>query len=80
MITGYQIKVRGQLDPKAATWCGMFTLSHTPEGDTLLTGALVDQAALHGILAWCRDLGLTLISINPLDSVERGNDDEHHSR
>jgi hypothetical protein len=62
----YQIRVKGQLDPKFSGWFGDFTISHTPDGDSLLTGNLIDQAALYGILERCRDLGLTLISINPL--------------
>lgn len=66
MSTTYQIHLKGQLDPKHSDWFGDFTLSHTEEGNTLLTGIIVDQAALHGVLARCRDLGITLISINPL--------------
>jgi polyketide cyclase/dehydrase/lipid transport protein len=69
MSADYQIRVKGQLDPRWATvvFAG-FTLAHTPDGDTLLTGAVADQAALHGVLARCRDLGITLISINPVTS------------
>jgi hypothetical protein len=66
----YRIKVKGQLDPKLSEWFGNFAISHTPDGDTLLTGIVIDQAALHGVLARCRDLGVTLISINPLNARE----------
>jgi hypothetical protein len=69
MSAEYQIRVKGQLDLKLAAWFGDFTITYTSDGDTLLTGA-ADQAALHGALARCRDLGLTLISINPL--INRG--------
>jgi hypothetical protein len=69
MSAEYQIKVKGQLDLKLAAWFGDFTITYTIDGDTLLTGA-ADQAALHGVLARCRDLGITLISINPL--INRG--------
>jgi hypothetical protein len=62
----YQIKLAGELHPRLAAWFGDFTLSHTPPGDSLLTGPLPDQAALHGVLARCRDLGLSVISVNPL--------------
>lgn len=72
MTTVYQIKVKGQLDPQFTAWLGNFVSAHTPDGDTLLTGTVVDEAALYGILARCRDLGLTLISINPLPKFKRG--------
>jgi len=74
MSTVYQIKVKGQLDPKLSQWLGNFAISHTPEGDTLLTGIVIDQAALHGVLARCRDLGVTLISINPLNEQAKEKD------
>lgn len=66
MSTPYQIKVKGCLDAKLCTWFEGFDILHTPEGETLLTGSVLDQAALHGVLARCRDLGLPLISINPI--------------
>lgn len=62
----YQIRLKGHLDPQLVAWMGAFHLIHTPEGETLLEGALPDQAALHGVLARCRDLGVTILSINPL--------------
>jgi hypothetical protein len=71
MSTIYQIRVRGQLDPKLSVWFGNCAISHTPGGDTLLTGMVIDQAALHGVLARCRDLGVTLISINPLNETAK---------
>ena len=67
MSTIYQIRVRGQLSHQYSMWFDGFTVSHTPNGDTLLTGAIIDQAALYGVLAGCRDLGLTLVSINPVN-------------
>jgi hypothetical protein len=66
MAAIYQIRVQGQLDPSFSAWFNNFAVTHTIEGDTLLTGEVIDQAALHGILARCRDLGVTLISVNPL--------------
>lgn len=66
MSPNYQIKIKGHLDEKYAVWFGRLEFEQTAEGDTLLTGLIPDQAALHGILARCRDLGLTLISVNPL--------------
>jgi hypothetical protein len=66
MATRYEIKVKGELDPILSVWFDDMAIAHTPGGDTLLTGAMRDQAALHGVLARCRDLGVTLVSVNPL--------------
>jgi len=65
----YVIKVRGHLDGKKSYWFEgmMMTTSYDEDGRpiTTLTGHLVDQAALHGVLATIRDMNLTLISVNP---------------
>ena len=66
MSTIYQFRVEGYLDKRYADWFGRMTISYTAEGDTLLTGEICDQAALYGFFSRCRDLGLTLISVNPL--------------
>ena len=55
--------VRGHLDDKWAAWFGDVTLTREGNGDTLLTGPVVDQAALHGLLRKVRDLGIPLISV-----------------
>lgn len=68
MNTAYQIRIKGQLDPQLSNWFEGFAIMHTPDGDTLLTGVVADQAALHGVLARYRDLGVTLISINPIST------------
>ena len=68
--THYQIRVQGQLDPYLSAWFLDFTIEPTADGDTLLVGDVLDQAALHGILARCRDLGVTLISVNPSADIE----------
>jgi hypothetical protein len=64
----YQIKVKGIIDLKWSDWFYGFTITHG-EGDTQLTGKVPDQAALHGLLAKIRDLGLTLLSV---ERVENG--------
>lgn len=71
MSSKYQIRVRGELDPRFSDWFDGFSIDHTPDGDTLLSGMVVDQAALYGLLARCRDLGLTLISLNPISAVHQ---------
>lgn len=72
----YQVRVRGYLDPQWAEWfCGM-TITHDANGDTVLAGLVVDQAALHGVLTRVRDLGLTLVSVNRMEEVVSMNPQE----
>ena len=58
----YQIRIKGHLGPQWTEWFGDLTITLEDNGDTLLTGPVVDQAALHGLLRKVRDLGLPLIS------------------
>ena len=58
----YQIRVKGHLGPRWAHWFGDMTITLEDNGDTLLSGPVVDQAALHGLLMKVRDLGMPLIS------------------
>jgi len=63
----YQIRIKGQLDSQWTDWFEGLTITQEEDGDTLLTGPLVDQAALHGLLKKVRDLGLPLVSVCPLE-------------
>ena len=58
----YQIRVKGHLGPQWTDWFGGLTITLEEGGDTLLTGPVADQAALHGLLTKVRDLGIPLIS------------------
>ncbi len=58
-----QITVRGQLGPQWSAWFHGLSVAETAGGGTILTGELADQAALHGVLASIRDLGLELVSV-----------------
>ena len=60
----YEIRIKGHLDDRWAAWFGGLTMTLEDNGDTLLTGSVVDQAALHGLLRKVRDLGMPLISVN----------------
>lgn len=63
----YEIKVRGHLSPDWADWFDSMTLQTDTEGaETTLCGPVVDQAALYGLLVKVRDLGLPLLSVNPV--------------
>ncbi|MCB8928181.1 MAG: hypothetical protein H6652_21455 [Ardenticatenaceae bacterium] len=64
--TIYQIRIGGQLGAQWTEWFDQMTLTQADNGDTLLTGPVVDQAALHGLLRKVRDLGLPLISVTQL--------------
>ena len=60
----YQIRIKGHLGPHRAYMFEDLTIMLEDNGDTLLTGPVVDQAALHGLLKKVRDLGMPLISVN----------------
>lgn len=62
----YQIRLAGHLGQEWAEWFGALRLSQQADGDTLLTGPIADQAALHGVLRRVRDLGLPLVSVRRL--------------
>lgn len=68
----YDIKLRGHLAEYWSDWLGGLEIHHDAQGYSLLSGVVPDQAALHGILAQIRDLGLPLISIIP----RHGSDEE----
>jgi hypothetical protein len=59
----YEIRVQGRLEPRWSTWFGGFTLTLGADGTTVITGTVVDQSALHGVLQSLRDLGLPLVSV-----------------
>ena len=62
-MTVYDIRVKGHLDGRWSEWFGGLTITNPEEGETLISGEIVDQAALHGVLAKVRDLGLPLVAV-----------------
>jgi hypothetical protein len=60
----YEIRLKGHLEARWVQWFEGLAITLEENGTTLLSGSLVDQAALHGILKKVRDLGLTLLSVN----------------
>jgi len=60
----YQIRLKGHLGRHWMDWFEGLTITLEENGDTLLTGPVIDQAALHGLLKKVRDLGLPLLSVN----------------
>jgi hypothetical protein len=63
----YQIKIQGHLDEYWSEWFDDLAVTYDEQDDTILTGQVADQAALHGLLKKVRDLGLPLISVNPIE-------------
>ena len=63
----YQIRIKGHLGHQWTDWFEGLTITLEDNGDTLLTGPVVDQAALHGLLKKVRDLGMPLISVTVLN-------------
>jgi len=72
-----EIRVKGQIDEHWSDWFEGLTVTHTDRDETVLTGLVVDQSALYGLLAKLRDLGLSLLSVSILEmddeSEEEGN-------
>jgi len=63
----YEIRIRGHLEKRWADRFEGLTITLEDNGDTLLTGSVIDQAALHGLLRKVRDLGLPLVSVNHIE-------------
>ncbi len=63
----YEIRIKGHLHDRWTDWFGGLTISLEDNGDTLLAGPVVDQAALHGLLRKVRDLGMPLLSVKRVE-------------
>lgn len=71
----YQIRLKGHLSPQWTEWFAELTITLEEDGNTLLTGTVIDQAALHGLLKKVRDLGIPLLSINSVRICPQGNEE-----
>ena len=80
-MPAYRIRLKEQLDQRWSDWLGGLNMIHETNGETVLIGEVVDQAALHGLLSKIRDLQLTLISVSPKEmdspSGNKENADDH---
>jgi hypothetical protein len=59
-----EIRVKGQIGEHWVEWFEGLKITHTDKGETVLTGTVIDEAAMYGLLAKIRNLGLQLISVN----------------
>jgi hypothetical protein len=66
----YEIRIKGHLSSQWTDWFDGLTITQEEGGETLLTGPVTDQAALHGLLKKVRDLGLPLLSVNRVQSYQ----------
>ncbi len=67
----YEILIEGTLDERWSAWFDGLQITSQPSGVTVIAGEIADQAALHGLLAKVRDLGLPLVSVRRIDSQRR---------
>ena len=67
-----EIRVKGQIDERWSDWFEGLTITHIDQDEAILSGTVVDQAALYGLLAKLRDLGLPLLSVNRIEPNLRG--------
>ena len=69
--TYYEIRIKGHLASRWMEWFADLAMIHTASGETILSGPIEDQAALHGVLAKIRDLNLVLIAVNEIPCPAR---------
>ena len=72
----YQVRIEGHLSSQWTDWFGGLTITLEEDGDTLLTGPVIDQAALHGLLKKVRDLGISLVSVNLVEPMLQDHSEE----
>jgi len=80
----YEIRLKSHLEPRWADWFDDLSVTQAADGTTTLTGPIVDQAALYGLLRKLRDLGLPLIAVNRVEPKPapgpEGSPDTDHNR
>jgi hypothetical protein len=66
-----EIRVKGRIDERWSDWFEGLTITHTDQDETILSGTIVDQAALYGLLARLRDLGLPLLLVKQVEGEKQ---------
>jgi hypothetical protein len=73
----YEIRLEGHLDARWSDWFYGLSFTHASDGTTIIHGPVADQAALHGLLAKVRDLGLPLVSVTHSEPLHLTKEDSH---
>jgi hypothetical protein len=68
----YAIRLQGHLDDEWTAWFGDLTITRAENGETVLSGPIIDQAALHSLLRKVRDLGLPLLAVSRIEPGSAG--------
>ena len=68
----YEIRIKGHLDARWSDWFDALSFTHASDGTTIIHGLVADQAALHGLLAKVRDLGLPLVAVTRCEPRRAG--------
>jgi hypothetical protein len=76
----YQIRIKGHLDSQWTDWFEGLVITLEQEGDTLLSGPVADQAALHGLLKKVRDLGMSLVSVVQIQVMDSHQNDSQRRK
>ena len=71
LATVYRVRVKGHLSDDWSTWFDDLSITKLENGDTLISGPIEDQAALYGLLTKVRDLGLSLLAVNRVESNKK---------
>ena len=71
----YEIRLKGHLAARWAIWFDGMSLAHESDGTTVVSGVVVDQSALHGLLNTVRDLGLVLVSVTQIHPNSDSNEE-----
>ena len=73
----YQIRIQGQINESWSDWLGGLTITRQPDGETLLAGPIVDQAALHGIMDRLYAMNLSILSVVQVKSDQEKEDPQN---
>ncbi len=76
----YEIRIKGHLADRWADWFESMTITLKEDGDTLLSGPVIDQAALHGLLRKVRDLGMPLRAVNRIEPIQNETCQRHSQK
>ncbi len=67
-----EIRVKGRIDKNWSDWFDNLAITHAEQDETILSGGIPDQSALHGLLTKLRDLGLPIVSVNLVEAAGEG--------